>query len=46
MREDMSVLSDLNWLGAFTSPSLWVGVVVAAALLYAAARVRRSRDDT
>jgi ABC-2 type transport system permease protein len=30
----------------FTSPQLWLGIVAAAAMLYAAARIRRYRDDT
>jgi ABC-2 type transport system permease protein len=46
INEDSRLLSDLNWLGAFASPGLWLGVAAAAALLYAAARVRRYRDDT
>jgi ABC-2 type transport system permease protein len=46
MNENMRMLSDLNWAAAFSSPDLWLGVIAAAALLYAAARVRRYRDDT
>jgi len=44
--ERLRLLSDLNWVGAFLSPDLWLGLAAAAALLYAAARVRRYRDDT
>jgi ABC-2 type transport system permease protein len=44
--ENLRILSDLNWADAFTFPNLWLGVVAAAALLWAAARVRRYRDDT
>jgi len=46
MSEQMRMLNDLNWAGAFTSVSLWLGVLAAAAMLYAAARIRRYRDDT
>jgi hypothetical protein len=42
----MRMLSDFNWAAAFSSPDLWLGVVAAAGLLYATARVRRYRDDT
>jgi ABC-2 type transport system permease protein len=44
--ENLRILSDLNWADAFTFPNLWLGVLAAAALLWAAARVRRYRDDT
>ncbi len=44
--DNVHILSDLNWADAFTFPNLWLGVVAAAALLWAAARVRRYRDDT
>ena len=40
------LLNDLNWAAAFTDVDLWLGVLAAAALLYAAARIRRYRDDT
>ncbi|MBS0379291.1 MAG: hypothetical protein JSS29_12445 [Proteobacteria bacterium] len=40
------LLSDLNWGAAFTNANLWLGVVAAGLFLYAAARVRRYRDDT
>jgi ABC-2 type transport system permease protein len=46
MSEQMRMLNDLNWAGAFTSVNLWLGVLAAAAMLYAAARIRRYRDDT
>jgi len=41
-----AVLGDLNFGRAFGSIDLWLGVVAAAALLYATARIRRYRDDT
>ena len=44
--ENLRLLSDLNWGHAFTFPNLWLGVLAAAALLWAAARIRRYRDDT
>ncbi len=44
--ENLRILSDLNWADAFTFANLWLGVVAAAALLWAAARIRRYRDDT
>jgi ABC-2 type transport system permease protein len=40
------LLNDLNWAAAFTDVDLWLGVLAAAALLYAAVRIRRYRDDT
>ncbi len=40
------VLDTFNVRGAFTDVDLWLGVVAAGALAYAAARVRRYRDDT
>jgi ABC-2 type transport system permease protein len=40
------VLDALNVRGAFTDVDLWLGVVAAFAMAYAAARVRRYRDDT
>jgi ABC-2 type transport system permease protein len=46
MSDNMRMLSDFNWAAAFSSPDLWLGVLAAAGLLYAAARVRRYRDDT
>ena len=44
--ERMHVLGDFNWAAAFTDIDLWLGVLAAAALLYATLRVRRYRDDT
>ena len=41
-----AALGDLNFAGAFGSLNLWLGVLAAAALLYAAVRLRRYRDDT
>ena len=40
------VLDTFNIRGAFTDVDLWLGVIAAIALAYAAARVRRYRDDT
>ncbi|HEX4648201.1 MAG TPA: hypothetical protein VH111_05215 [Steroidobacteraceae bacterium] len=40
------VLETLNFRGAFLDIDLWLGVAAALALAYAAARVRRYRDDT
>jgi ABC-2 type transport system permease protein len=40
------LLGELNWRAGFLNVDLWLGVIVAAALLYAAARIRRYRDDT
>jgi ABC-2 type transport system permease protein len=39
-------LDTFNFRGAFTDVDLWMGVIAAIALAYAAARVRRYRDDT
>jgi ABC-2 type transport system permease protein len=41
-----SLFQDLNFRGAITDIDLWLGVVVAAALVYLAIRFRRYRDDT
>lgn len=41
-----TLLGTLHWGRALASPSLWLGVVVAAALLFVTIRVRRYRDDT
>jgi ABC-2 type transport system permease protein len=41
-----SLLADLNFRAALTDIDLWLGLAAAAALLYAAARIRRYRDDT
>ncbi|HXZ59227.1 MAG TPA: hypothetical protein VEG26_03540 [Steroidobacteraceae bacterium] len=40
------VLDTFNVRSAFTDIDLWLGVIAAVALAYAAARVRRYRDDT
>jgi hypothetical protein len=40
------VLDTLNFRRAFTDVDLWLGVAAAFALAYAAARVRRYRDDS
>ncbi len=40
------VLDTFNIGGVFTDVDLWLGVVAAIAMAYAAARVRRYRDDT
>jgi ABC-2 type transport system permease protein len=39
-------LGELNFLGAFANVDLWLGVIAAGALAYAAVRVRRFRDET
>ncbi|MGO9803388.1 MAG: hypothetical protein ACLPTL_08110 [Steroidobacteraceae bacterium] len=39
-------LDTFNIRGAFTDIDLWLGVIAAAAMLYAAARIRRYRDDS
>jgi ABC-2 type transport system permease protein len=41
-----SLLSVLNFRGAFLEPNLWLGLLATAALVYAAVRMRRYRDDT
>ena len=41
-----TLLAQLNFARAFTSLDLWLGVVVAAALVYATIRLRRYRDET
>jgi len=40
------LLETVDASAPFTSPDLWLGVVVAALLVWAAARIRRYRDDT
>ena len=40
-----TLLQDLDFRAAFTNPDLWLGVAVAAALVYATVRIRRYRDD-
>jgi ABC-2 type transport system permease protein len=41
-----AVLDTFNIRGTFTDIDLWVGVIAAIAMAYAAARIRRYRDDT
>ena len=41
-----AVLGRLNLGAAFTDADLWLGVAAAGAMIYAAARIRRYRDDT
>jgi len=41
-----SLLGRLNFAGAFASVDLWLGVIAAGALAYAAVRLRRFRDET
>jgi hypothetical protein len=41
-----ALLGELNFRGAFTDIDLWLGLAVTAALVFAAARIRRYRDDT
>ncbi|HEY2808598.1 MAG TPA: ABC-2 transporter permease [Steroidobacteraceae bacterium] len=41
-----AVLGDLDFTAAFTNLNLWLGVLATAALLYAAVRLRRYRDDS
>ena len=41
-----TLLNDLDFRAAYTDIDLWMGVLVAAAILYAAMRIRRYRDDT
>jgi ABC-2 type transport system permease protein len=40
------LLGELNFRGAFLSADLSLGVIAAAAMIYAATRIRRYRDDT
>jgi ABC-2 type transport system permease protein len=41
-----ALLGELNFRAAFLAPDLWLGVIAAAAMVYAATRIRRYRDDT
>lgn len=41
-----TVLGVLNYRAVFTNADLWLGVIAAAVMIYAAIRVRRYRDDT
>jgi ABC-2 type transport system permease protein len=40
------LLDKANLIGLLTFPSLWIGVAVAALMLYVTIRIRRHRDDT
>jgi ABC-2 type transport system permease protein len=44
MRGPVTQLSQLDPVRFFTSPGLWLGLLAAAAFLYIAARVRRSKE--
>jgi hypothetical protein len=41
-----TLLNDLDFRAAYTDIDLWMGVLVTVAILYAAVRIRRYRDDT
>ncbi|HEY8052360.1 MAG: hypothetical protein ACHQD6_00855 [Steroidobacterales bacterium] len=41
-----ALLGELNFRAAFLAPDLWLGLIAAAAMIYAATRIRRYRDDT
>jgi len=41
-----ALLGELHFRAAFMAPDLWLGVIAAAAMIYAATRMRRYRDDT
>ena len=41
-----ALMHQLNFGAAFTNLGLWVGVVVAVALVIATIRIRRYRDET
>jgi ABC-2 type transport system permease protein len=40
------ILDNLNFGGAFADVDVWIGLAVAAAMVFAAVRLRRYRDDT
>ncbi|HEX5755300.1 MAG TPA: hypothetical protein VFY12_02990 [Arenimonas sp.] len=42
--EHLSQLVSISWQ-AFSLPSMWIGLVVGAAMIYAAVRLRRYRDE-
>ena len=46
--DDMATLSDVVRAvsGVFTSPETWIGVLVAAAMVFGVIRIRRFRDDS
>jgi ABC-2 type transport system permease protein len=39
-------LGELHFRAAFLAPDLWLGLIAAAVMIYAATRIRRYRDDT
>ncbi len=41
-----ALLGELHFRAAFAFPDLWLGVIAAAVMIYAATRMRRYRDDT
>jgi ABC-2 type transport system permease protein len=41
-----ALLGELHFRAAFWFPDLWLGVIAAAVMIYAATRMRRYRDDT
>jgi ABC-2 type transport system permease protein len=41
-----ALLGQLHFRDAFLAPDLWLGLIAAAAMIYAATRIRRYRDDT
>jgi ABC-2 type transport system permease protein len=41
-----ALLGQLHFRAAFLAPDLWLGLIAAAAMIYAATRIRRYRDDT
>lgn len=41
-----ALLGELNFRAAFLAPDLWLGLIAAAVMVYAATRIRRYRDDT
>jgi ABC-2 type transport system permease protein len=41
-----ALLGELHFRAAFLAPDLWLGLIAAAAMIYAATRIRRYRDDT
>jgi ABC-2 type transport system permease protein len=41
-----ALLGELHFRAAFLAPDLWLGLIAAAVMIYAATRVRRYRDDT
>jgi hypothetical protein len=44
IQHPITQLSQLEPLRFFTSPGLWLGLLAAALFLYAAARLRRSKE--